>query len=92
MKKCGTKKGRKGDNDLTINPAPDSVIKNNDKSILLTSTCETPKTSDTAKKNLFLSSTPVSIIKKSLSYITIYIFIVDIIILIKHLNKNVSNL
>ena len=30
-KKCGTKRGRKGDDDIQFNAAPDSIIKNNSK-------------------------------------------------------------
>ena len=71
-KKCGTKKGRKGDRDIEVEiiPAPDSAVKNRS-----LASAETPASKNntlenvgyipnTAKKSLFLESTPKSILKK----------------------------
>ncbi|KAL4223551.1 hypothetical protein ACF0H5_017021 [Mactra antiquata] len=58
MKKCGTKKGRLGDNDIdrTIIPAPDSIIKTKN----LDDTLYTPTTS--VKKQVYSESTPKSLL------------------------------
>jgi len=65
-KKCGTKRGRKGDDDIQVNAAPDSIIKNSSKKDMLTSSI-TPnnaaKQTVNVRRSLFDASTPKSVIK-----------------------------
>jgi stress-induced morphogen len=64
QKKCGTKKGRKGDTEMeqTINPAPDSVVKSAQKSDIF----NTP-----VHENNTQTLRPNSIVKKSLFDVTL---------------------
>ena len=72
-KRCGTKKGRKGDtDDNAILPAPDSVMKLNQTSLLQTpinessinENCNKDDSVNVRKSLNFLASTPKSILKK----------------------------